>query len=364
MRLGDFAVISYELSEEQEIIRSTMRELAQNVLAPKARKHDLDSALSDEALDAIWQSGVIQLQAEAGERSPLNNAIILEELAAGDGNVAMATSAACAFVAAITDLGSDGQRALLKNGLQGTQFTTGVIAGMEPGFARDVTQPRTTARRAGDDFVVTGSKILVPLAKRASHFLVIADLDGATDAFIVPRDAAGLTVTSEEVLGMRGSEMGQVKLDGVAVPADMRLGTGNGADVQRLFDSSRIGASAIMLGQARAVMAHIIPYTKERIVHGTPLARKQKVAFDIADMRMETDIMRWMVWKAAWALQEGVSATRPAQLAYTYASQQVMQIADNGVQAMGGHGYVEEHPMEMWYRNARSLSVLEAVAGV
>lgn len=357
-------MISYELSEEQEIIRATMRDLARNVLAGSARRHDREGTLSDEALQAIWQLGVIQLQADPGERSPLNNAIVLEELASGDGNLALAVSAACGFVSAIADQGSEEQRALLDSLLGSDRFATGAIAAMEPGFARDVTRPRTSARRSERGYIIDGSKIMVPLAGRATHFLVLADLQEATDAFIVPRDAAGLTITAEPLLGMRGSEMGRVYLDGVEVPQGMRLGTGDGADVQRLVDSARIGTSAIMLGLGRAVLDYVVPYTKDRVVHGTPLAMKQKVAFDIADMRMDTDIMRWMVWHAAWALQAGAPTTQLSQLAFTYAGEKVMRIADNGVQAMGGHGYVEEHPMEMWYRNARSLSLIDAVAGV
>jgi alkylation response protein AidB-like acyl-CoA dehydrogenase len=112
-------------------------------------------------------------------------------------------------------------------------------------------------------------------------------------------------------------------------------------------------------------MEYAIPYVRDRHVHGSALAQKQKVAFDIVDMHIDVEAMRWMNWKAAWQLESGeAGVSRAAQLAYTYASQQTVTIADNGVQTFGGHGFVREHPIELWYRNARSLSVLEGVAGV
>lgn len=357
-------MISFELSEEQEIIRSTMQDMSRDSLSPEARRHDLDGAIGAAALDTIWQAGIVQSQADRDARSPITNALVLEELAAGDANVALAVAAASGFVQAISDQGSDEQRAILLASLDGDRFATGTIAAMEADFVGDVTRPATKAARTASGFTVTGRKTMVPLAADSTHFLVIADLDGATDAFIVDRHAAGVTVEARSTLGLRGVGFGDVHFEAVSIPANMRLGEGNGANVQRIVDGGRTGLAAAMLGLSRAVMDHIIPYTKERVVHGTPLAQKQKIAFDIADMRIETDAMRWMTWKAAWALETGRDATRLAQLAYTYSAERTMQIADNGLQSMGGHGFVEEHPMEMWYRNARTLSMLEAAAGV
>ena len=119
-----------------------------------------------------------------------------------------------------------------------------------------------------------------------------------------------------------------------------------------------------MTGVSRGVMEFVIPYLKERVVHGAPLAQKQVIAFRLADMRIETDAMRWMTWKAASILEKGGDATKQAQLAYTYAAEQAMWIADEGVQMLGGHGYLRDNPVEMWYRNTRSISVLEGAVGV
>ncbi len=158
--------------------------------------------------------------------------------------------------------------------------------------------------------------------------------------------------------------MATVGFKDVELSAAARLGEGAGCVVQRIVDSARTALSAIMTGTSRAVMEFVMPYTKERVVHGDALAKKQTIAFRLADMRIETDAMRWMTWKAASILEKGGDATRQAQLAYTYCGEQAMWIADEGVQMLGGHGYLRDNPVEMWYRDARTVSVLEGAVGV
>lgn len=358
-------MISFELSEEQKIVQSTMREFGKNVLRPESRKTDDAAELTDELLSALWSTGVVQSQLDEEQGgSSVTNAIVLEELGFADAAMAVTLAASLGFAQAIASQGSPAQRELLGEFANG-DFKQGAIALTEPGSGSDLLKPSTKARRSGDGYVLQGVKSMVPLAGRCSHFLVIADNEGALDAFIVPADAAGVSVEdSHGTLGLKAARMGQVSFNNVTIPASMRLGEGNGADIQKLVDSARVGLSAIMTGVSRAVMEYVIPYTKDRIVHGTALAQKQTIAFNIADMYMWIESMRGMTWHAAWELEARRPATRMAQLAYTYGGQQAMTIADNGVQAMGGHGFVKAHPMEMWYRNARALSVLEGAVGV
>ena len=358
-------MISFELSEEQKIVQSTIQEFAKNVLRPESRKTDDAAQLTDELLSALWSTGVVQSQLDEEQGgSSVTNAIVLEELGFADATMAVTLAASLGFAQAIASQGSPAQRELLGEFANG-DFKQGAIALTEPGSGSDLLKPATKARRSGDGYVLQGVKSMVPMAGRCSHFLVIADNEGALDAFIVPADAAGVSVEdSHGTLGLKAARMGQVSFNNVTIPASMRLGEGNGADIQKLVDSARVGLSAIMTGVSRAVMEYVIPYTKDRIVHGTALAQKQTIAFNIADMYMWIESMRGMTWHAAWELEAHRPATRMAQLAYTYGGQQAMTIADNGVQAMGGHGFVKAHPMEMWYRNARALSVLEGAVGV
>ena len=130
-------------------------------------------------------------------------------------------------------------------------------------------------------------------------------------------------------------------------------------DVQRLENRSRAALAAVMVGLSRAVLEYAVPYAKEREAFDQAIAQKQAIAFKLADMHIETDASRWLMWKAASQLEQGLDATRAAHFARSYAAEKSMWIADNGVQVLGGHGFIREHPVEMWFRNARTLGVLE-----
>jgi alkylation response protein AidB-like acyl-CoA dehydrogenase len=359
-------VITFELSADQKMAQSAMQDFAQSALRPVARKQDTESRIAPETLGALWEAGIVQSQrAEEGVRSTVLNAIVLEELAVGDATLALALAAPMAFVQAIIDHGSPAQHAAYLPLFEGANYQAAAIAAIEPGFGADLAQLRTTAVKTDKGWRLDGRKTLVPLAGSCSHFLVLAAGPDGREAFIVEKGAPGVSVEAVvPTVGLRALQMADVVFKGVQLAASARLGESKGCDVQRLIDSSRIGLAAVMTGLARGVMEYVIPYTKDRQVFGTALARKQVIAFRIADMHIDVNAMRWMAWRAATEIERGQSATRSAQLAYTYAAQQAMAIADEGVQALGGHGYVRAHPMEMWYRNARAISMLEGMAGV
>ena len=221
------------------------------------------------------------------------------------------------------------------------------------------------AAQAGRGFVLSGAKSFVPLADRASHFLVVARNNGGRDAFVVPRDAEGLAISApEKNLGLRALPTATLQLDRVEVPAAARLGGAAGCDVQRIVDSARTALAAVQVGLSRAVLEYAVPYARERRAFGQAIGQKQAIAFRLADMHIETESQRWLVWKAASQLERGLPATRAAHHARAYAAQQSMWIADQGVQVLGGHGFIREHPVEMWYRDARTLGVLEGTLGV
>lgn len=359
-------MITFELSADQKMAQSAMQDFAQSALRPVARKQDTESRIAPETLAALWEAGIVQSQTgDEGARSAVLNAIVLEELAVGDATLALALAAPMAFVQAIIDHGSPAQHAAYLPLFEGAKYQAAAVALLEGGFGADVTQPRTTAVETDKGWRLDGRKTLVPLAGSCSHFLVIARVAEGREAFIVERGAPGVRVEGVvPTVGLRALEMADVVFDGVQLPASARLGEADGCNVQRIIDSSRAGLAAVMTGLARGVMEYVIPYTKDRQVFGTALARKQVIAFRIADMHIDVNAMRWMAWRAATELEKGEDATRSAMLAYTFAAQHAMAIADEGVQALGGHGYVRAHPMEMWYRNARAISMLEGMAGV
>jgi alkylation response protein AidB-like acyl-CoA dehydrogenase len=290
---------------------------------------------------------------------------VLEELAYGDASLALAALTPSLFANAILDMGSEEQKRTYLPLFCGERFHAASLALLEPSPAFDLLGMRAAAEPKGDGFVLSGRKSFVPLGDRASHFLVVARSGpgfgfDALDAFIVPRDAQGLTLTApEKNLGLRALTTVGLVLDRVELPASARLGGEGGIDARRLVGASRAALAAALTGLARAVTEYSIPYAKDRVAFGEAIAKKQAIAFALADMRIETDAMRHLAWKAASRLEHGLDATKAAQLARDYAAEECMKIADNGVQVLGGHGYIREHPVEMWYRDARTLGVLE-----
>ncbi len=366
-------MISFAPTEEQEIARDAMREFARDVIRPVARDCDEAAHADDALLEQFWQLGLTStmIPADHGgageENSPVMNALILEEVAHGDATLAMAALAPSLFVKPIVEQGTDAQKKKYLPPFTGDKFHGASLAWIEAGPVFDPRELRTEAVRRKDAWVLTGEKRLVPLADRASHFLVVArhgEEPTRLGAFIVERSAAGLTVeaAAERNLGLRALGAHVLRLEGVEVPAADRLGGDAGLDAERLLNLTRTALGAVMTGLARAVYDYALPYAKDRVAFGQPIAQKQAIAFMLSDMRMETDAMRLLVWKAASELERGADATRASLFARSYAAEQCMKIADNGIQVLGGHGFVRDHPAEMWYRNARTLGVLEGAA--
>ncbi|MDP9994536.1 alkylation response protein AidB-like acyl-CoA dehydrogenase [Variovorax boronicumulans] len=362
-------MIDFEMTEEQAMARDAMREFAASELRPAARASDDGAAIAPELKNKLWSTGLVQSMLDEADtdqpRSRILNAIVLEELAAADASLALALAAPMSFVQAILDHGNASQRASLLPAFQGGEFKAAAVAVMEPTFGFDVSATSTVATRAGDNWKLDGRKCMVPLAGACSHFIVTARDGLLLRAFVVAANQPGVKVVPPKgTLALRALEMSEVVLDAVTLSADQQLGGEHGCDVQCLVDSGRAALAAVMTGMSRGVLEYAIPYLKDRVAHGSPLARKQVIAFRLVDAHMAIQAMRWMAWRAAWSIESNEEPTRHAQLAFTYASEQTMTIADEALQAFGGHGFVRAHPIEMWYRNARALGLLEGVAGV
>lgn len=370
-------MISFGPTEEQEVVRDTLRGFADEAIRPLARDADENSAIPDGLLETVWELGLTSTQIPeayggGGEaRSPITNALILEELAYGDAALALAVTSPGLFAYPILEQGTEEQKAEYLPMFCSSEFHAASLAIVEPGPLFDPFTPKTLAEPKGEEgWVLSGTKSFVPLGDRASHFLVIAregndNGSARLGAFIVPRDAAGLSVSEAELnMGLRALPTHTLQLERVEVPAADRLGGEAGCDVARIIAHGRVGLASVLVGLSRAVMEYAIPYAKDRHAFDEAIAQKQAVAFMLSDMAIETDAMRWMVWKAASDLEAGGDAARSSHLVAHYAARQAMKISDNGIQVLGGHGFIREHPVEMWYRHARTLGVLEGAVTV
>ncbi len=360
-------MISFALTEQQEIACSVAADFALSVLAPAARAADEAAELRPSIMSSVWQLGLAQAVADteacASEQPTVQNALLLEELARGDAAAALAIAAPLGFAKAIGEQVSGRQRRELLPLFLRNQPHYSAIGHVDAGWFNGAGRP-TRAFKTEAGYRILGTKGLVPMAAKCSHLLVLATCDGADEALIVPMREDGVGVSAaRETLGLRACAMADIALDNVFVPAHMRLGENAGANVQRIIDSSRVALSAILTGLSRAVFDIALPYTKERAVHGEAIARKQSIAFKLADMHMALGSMRWMGLKAAAELDAEPTALRSARLAQLFAADAAMRLADEGLQIFGGHGFTRDLPLEMWYRNARSLSVLDGLIG-
>jgi alkylation response protein AidB-like acyl-CoA dehydrogenase len=234
---------------------------------------------------------------------------------------------------------------------------------MEPRYDFDAGALETRAVRRDGNYVLTGSKCNVPYAAESSWLLVYASLDGETRAFLVKQGAPGLVIGEREPnMGIKALPLYAVELRDCRVPANQRLGGEDGANVSALLDATRVAWAALAVGVGRATYEYALDYARNRKAFGEAIGQRQAIAFMLAEMATEIEAARLLVWEAAWLLDEGRVASREAYLARNLADDMALMVADRAVQILGGHGYIRDHPVELWLRDARAFAVLDGLA--
>jgi len=358
------------LTDEQRMNRETMQRFAAAEIRDLSLRVDTGDSPAREFFPRTAELGLTLLQIPealggAGvPRSPVSNALILEDLAHGDLSLALGVVSPLGFVNTLLDQGTDAQREKYLPAFCSGEFKAATTALLEPRATFEPTEPATTAAADGDGYRLTGTKAMVPLGLDAELTLVVARLDdGNPAAFIIEGTPDGMTRDAERNMGLTGAQLATLTLRDVRVPADARLGAGV-FDLQRFIDLSRLGACALAVGTCQAVLDYVIPYCNERVAFGEPITNRQSVAFMIADIAIELESMRLMTWRAAARAEQGLDFHEQAYLAKIFCAGYAMKIGTDGVQLLGGHGFTREHPVEMWYRNLRAVDTLEGVASV
>jgi acyl-CoA dehydrogenase len=373
-------MIDFELSDEQKMVRETVGAFARDQVRPAARLSDESGAITPDLVEQAWELGLARGPIPEGfggfgdRRSILTGALVAEELAWGDLAIALHVFAPQLFAFPILEMGTEEQRQRFLPLVATQHFTAASAAVMEPRYDFDLSDLGTIASSSPLGFTLSGDKCCVPLAQEARAFLIYArsekesnvarlgDLPG-TQVFIVARDAAGLTVAEREKnMGIKALATYELKLDRVKLAPDALLGGQQGADVARLAACARVALAAMAVGVSRAAFEYARDYAKERNAFGAPIATKQAIAFMLAEMAIEIDAARLLTWQAASRLDKGLAALKEASRAKNYAASVALKTTDNAVQILGGHGYIREHPVEMWLRNARGFSAFEGLA--
>jgi acyl-CoA dehydrogenase len=363
----------FTLDEDQQQIQDMMRKFAQNELRVIARECDEESRLPNEVLDKVWELGfcpnVVPEQYGGYDmgRSVVTSAIMLEELAFGDVSLAMGALSPLLMMVPILEFGTEEQKDEWLPKFCGEKFFGATAALMEPRITFNPFNLHTTAELSGEEMILNGKKCMVPLAEGADHILVFASTakgagPGSVEALIVDKGTPGMNIgEKEKYMGLNALPLCSVTFEACEVSGSRRVGGGRGIDYMRLINLSRANLCAMAVGVSRASHEYALNYAKERLAFGEPIASRQAIAFMLAESATEIDGMRMLAWRAAWRLDRNEDATRDATLAKMYCCEQTMKIVDYGVQILGGHGYIREHPVEMWFRNGRAFSTLEGL---
>ena len=356
---------SFDMTSEQKMLVDTVRRYAEKNLRAVYREAEESKHVPEKVVRMGWELGLLPGFIDAqyggyGEYSALTSALYLEEMAWGDLGITLHLLTPNLFAIPIAQFGNDKQKEQYLAQFCGDAFPRATAALVEPVIQFDPAELQTTAVKEGENFVINGKKTYVPLAKQAEIFLVYAQENGATQAFIVPADAPGIKLGKRvKLMGVQALEMYEVEFENVAVPKANRLGGLKGIRIQKLLTLSRITLAALAVGMARAAYEYAVHYAKDRVAFGEPIAHRQSIAFMLANMRIEIEAARLMVWEAAYKFDGGEDAAKSAQLAKQYADKMVLEVTDGAVQVLGGHGYIREHPVELWLRNGRGFVTMD-----
>ena len=368
--------MDFELSEEQQLLRKTVREFAEKEIGPHSREWDEAQAFPSEVftkLAALGLMGVCWPEEHGGAGlSTLDWALVMEELARVDAGVALSLAAHHSLASAHIFLaGSEEQKERF-----GTPLATGEKVGCwgltEPGSGSDAGGMRTTAVRDGDRWVLNGSKNFITNGGVADTAVVLAVTDRekgtrGISAFVVEREAPGFrSGKKEDKLGVRSSDTSELVLEDCRVPADRLLGVeGMGfIDTLKILDKGRIGIAAFSVGIAQASLEASLRYAGERQQFGHPLANFQAIQFKIAEMAMQVDAARLLTWRAAAMADSGQTHTAESSMAKLFAGEAAVQIALEAIQIHGGYGYLKDYPVERYLRDAKVGTIGEGTSEV
>jgi len=352
-------------TEDEQMLVDVVSEFAQEVVRPAAAEADESCTAPDDLLKSSLEIGLPILgipEALGGiseSRSAMAGTLVAEALAKGDMGLAVATLAPGAVATALGLWGTDAQQQTYLPAFTGEEVPAAALALNEPRVLFDVLAPSTTATKTAEGYVLNGVKSLVPRGAEAELFLVGASLEGTPALFLVESKTEGLEIEGDPAMGVRAAGMTTLTLTDVKVGSDAILGETDGSTYVECVRLSRLAWCALAVGTAQAVLDYVTPYVKEREAFGEPIAHRQSVAFMVANIAIELQAMRLVTYKAASRVAQGIDATREIALARKLCADKGMQIGLDGVQLLGGHGFVKEHPVERWYRDLRAIGIME-----
>jgi alkylation response protein AidB-like acyl-CoA dehydrogenase len=364
------------LSEEHQMIRDALRSFSQERLAPQAARWDREHHFPKEELQELAQLGAFGVavpeQYGGAGLDYVSLALVLEEIAAGDGGTSTIISVNNCPVCSIAMMyANEAQKEKwLRPLAQGEML--GAFALTEPHTGSDAAALRTTATRDGDHYVINGTKQFITSGKHGDVAIVMAVTDKAAgkkgiSAFWVPTDTPGYIVAGiEHKMGQHSSDTAQIVFDNCRVPAENLIGEeGQGYKIALSgLEGGRIGIASQSVGMARAAYEAALAYAKERESFGTRIFDHQAVQFRLAEMAMQIEAARQLILHAASMKDAGLPCLKEAAMAKLFASEMAERVVSSAMQVFGGYGYVADFPIERIYRDVRVCQIYEGTSDI
>ncbi len=372
--MSNNSTVHFALNDEQKMIQQLARDFARNEMAPVAEHYDQTHEYPWPVIKKAQELGLTTLNVpeEYGGLglSLFEECMVAEELAWGCSGMSTAMGVNGLAILPVLIAGNEAQKAEYCGRLVDGQMASYGLT--EPEAGSDVAGIKTTARKEGDHYILNGSKTFITGATVANFFTVFAYTDieqryNGMSCFVVDREWEGVSVGKPfNKMGQHASDTAELIFDNVKVPVTHLLGEeGKGFLIaMKVFDRSRPPTSAGAVGVAQRALDESIRYAKERVVKGQPIWKHQVIGHMIADMAMEVEAARLLVWKSAWAVDEGLSNTLYSAFGKAYAADKAMKIATDAVQVFGGYGYMSEYPVEKLMRDAKIYQIYEGTSQI
>ena len=364
-KIGDSGVFDLTPTEDQAMIVGVIKEFAAEVLRPGALGAEVTNDTPKEVLAQTSEFGLTLLnipEALGGlseDRSAVTGVLVAEALAEGDMGQAVACLAPAAVATAISLWGTDEQQQTYLPAFASDDIPTAALAVAEPRALFDPFTLATTATRTKTGLRLNGVKSAVVRGSEAELFIVAVDLEGTPTLVLLESSTKGVSIEADPSMGLRAAGLSRLILEDVDVDADAILGEGSIDDYRECIRLSRLAWAGLALGTARAVLDYVSEYVKTREAFGEPISHRQSVAFMVANIAIELEGMRLTTLKAASRAEQGMDFSREVALARRLTAEYGMKIGTDGVQLLGGHGFVKEHPVERWYRDLRAIGLME-----
>ncbi len=371
-------MVDFELTDEQKLMQKTAHEFAEKEIRPISLEYDKKGVMPKHIIQQAHDLGldtafIPEAYGGGGVASTLTHCVVMEELNWGCAGIATGLIGAGLAYLPIIHMGTEAQKEKFLRRFTGPEAKLGALALTEPDAGSDVAAIATTATKDKDGWVLNGTKRFITNGGIAELTVVFATVDRSLKhfglrAFVVERDNPGMKQGKvEDKMGVRASHTAEVILEDCRVPAFNMLGSedmGAFYGAMKALESSRPLVAAGALGVARAAYEYALDYSRKRKAFGTPIAKKQGIAFMLADMKTKIEAARLLTWRAAWMLDQGLPMNKEASIAKLYAADMAMEVTTDAVQIMGGTGYMRDEPAEKWMRDAKVFQIWEGTSQV